>query len=124
MIYLFVGDTIEEPGPSQPRTRYTARSLAHRSPPTVFTTSNTLGPRFRSHPDIDGAFQVKRESRQHLVTFSPGLANQRPDTLRLLTFGDTLFDGATERRQATSRHQRWADPSGSPIGKSNPSGLV
>ena len=93
MIYLFVGDTIEEPGPSQPRTRYTARSLAHRSPPTVFTTSNTLGPRFRSHPDIDGAFQVKRESRQHLVTFSPGLANQRPDTLRLLTFGDTLFDG-------------------------------
>ena len=35
---------------------------------------------------------MKRESRQHLVTFSPGLANQRPDTLRLLTFGDTLFE--------------------------------
>ena len=81
--------------------RHLAQSLppAPQPPPATaeqleqfFTTSQALGQRFRSHPDIKDAFRVEWEDREHLATFSAELANERSDTLRLLTFGDALFE--------------------------------
>ena len=57
-----------------------------------FTTSQTLGHHFRPYPGIDDAYQVEWNGQEHLVTFSAELANERSDTLRLLTFGATLFE--------------------------------
>ncbi len=61
-----------------------------------FTVSQTLGPRFRSHPDIESAYHVKWNDKEYTVTFSAELANERSDTLRLLTFGDSLFEEMLE----------------------------
>ena len=60
MIYLFVGDTIEEPGPTQPRTRHTARSLAHRTPPTVGAHPTAPQRRRRTHPSTRPPTRTRR----------------------------------------------------------------
>ncbi len=57
-----------------------------------FVTSPRLGRRFTSHPSITDAYQVTLQNKQHLVTFSTEAANERSDSLRLLTFGDALFE--------------------------------
>jgi hypothetical protein len=50
-----------------------------------------LGHRFRKHPTITSAYRVRWEAEDHEVTFRADLADEYPDTLRLLTFGDPLF---------------------------------
>ena len=57
-----------------------------------FINSPRLGHRFTSHPSITDAYQVTWKNKQHLVTFSTDAANERSDSLRLLTFGDALFE--------------------------------
>ncbi len=58
-----------------------------------FTESSpTLRTRLRPHPDLPGAYRVRWENRDTTATFSPDLARRHPDTLRLLTFGDPLFE--------------------------------
>ena len=56
------------------------------------TRSAALGRRFIPHADIRGAFLVDGEA----VTFRPDIADQHPETLRLLTFGDRLFTSLLE----------------------------
>lgn len=53
--------------------------------------SQALGHRFRKHPTITNAYRVRWEGEDHEVTFRAELADEYPDTLRLLTFGDPLF---------------------------------
>ena len=64
---------------------------------SFFTTSHTLGHRFQSCPDLPEAYRL---DRKHLVTFSAELANERPDTLQLLTFGNRLFEELLDDAQA------------------------
>ena len=52
-----------------------------------FVRSAALGRRFRPHGEAKGAYLVRGEG----VTFRPDTADQHPETLRLLTFGDPLF---------------------------------
>lgn len=58
----------------------------------VFTTSRAFNRSLRPHPRMAGAYQLTWRGREHLVTFSPELARERSDTLRLLTFGDSVFE--------------------------------
>ncbi len=64
----------------------------HQELEEFFTASQALGYRFRIDPDIPDAYQVKWNNKEHMVTFSPDAANERSDTLRLLTFGDAVFE--------------------------------
>ena len=57
-----------------------------------FTTSQAFNHKLRSHPRMEDAYRLTWQGREHLVTFSPELARERSDTLRLLTFGDWLFE--------------------------------
>ena len=52
-----------------------------------FVGSAALGRKFRPHGEVEGAYLVHGEA----VTFCPDAADQHPETLRLLTFGDSLF---------------------------------
>jgi superfamily II DNA or RNA helicase len=61
-----------------------------------FTSSSVLGHRFRPHPEVADAFRVRWEGDDHEVTFRPEVADEYPETLRLLTFGDPLFQGLLE----------------------------
>ncbi len=56
-----------------------------------FTRSQNLGRRLRPHSDLAGAYQVGAAESEQGVTFRPSLADQHPDTLRFLTFGDPVF---------------------------------
>lgn len=60
---------------------------------SFFIGSQILGHRFRRHPEIPGSYRVRWEGEDHEVTFQADIADEYPDTLRLLTFGDPLFDG-------------------------------
>ena len=57
-----------------------------------FTASQAFGQHFRPCPTVEGAYRVEWNDRENLVTFSAELANERPDTLRLFTFGGSLFE--------------------------------
>lgn len=89
---LTLEDYVEQPPP------------AHDEPPPVtseelesfMVDSQALGHRFRKHPRITGAFRVRWEGEDHEVTFRADLADEYPDTLRLLTFGDPLFRSLLE----------------------------
>ncbi len=79
---------------------YQSRSTepAESTPPATptelekfFTKSQTFGQRFRPHPDLPGAYRVEMQQSEQTVTFRPKLADQHPDTLRFLTFGDPVF---------------------------------
>ena len=49
--------------------------------------SNTIGHRFRPDADRPGVYRIDGQD----VTFRHEIADQHPETLRLLTFGDSLF---------------------------------
>ena len=49
--------------------------------------SNTIGHRFRPDGDLPGAYRIDGQG----VTFRHEIADQYPESLRLLTFGDSLF---------------------------------
>ncbi len=52
-----------------------------------FTGSSTLGDRFRPHGQIEGGYVLDGVT----VTFRPETADQYPDSVRLMTFGDRVF---------------------------------
>ena len=62
-----------------------------------FVNSQILGHRFRRHAEIPGAYRVRWEGEDHDVTFLGDIADEYPDTLQLLTFGDPLFAGLLEQ---------------------------
>ncbi|MER3487819.1 MAG: hypothetical protein C4307_03355, partial [Chloroflexota bacterium] len=56
------------------------------------TGSSALGRRFRAHPEVSRAYRVTVGGEEVAVTFDPAVADEHPDTVRLLTFGDRLLE--------------------------------
>lgn len=84
---LTLEDYVEQPQPAHDELPpVTAAELE-----SFMIDSQALGHRFRTHPTITGAHRVRWEGEDHEVTFRAELADEYPDTLRLLTFGDPLF---------------------------------
>lgn len=52
-----------------------------------------LGKALSAHPDIAGAYLLRRHGTQDAVTFDANLFDSHPGTLRLLTFGDDILEG-------------------------------
>jgi hypothetical protein len=55
--------------------------------------SVSLGPRFQAHGEIEGAFVCRWEGADLAVTFRPDVADDYPDTLTFLTYGDPVLRG-------------------------------
>ncbi len=51
-----------------------------------------MAPRFHKHPIIEGAYLLERDSTRHPVTFRPEVFDAHPNTLKLLTYGQSLLD--------------------------------
>lgn len=54
--------------------------------------SNTLGARFERHPEMENAYLLDWEHERLPVTFSPACFDAYPDSVRLLTYGNPLFE--------------------------------
>jgi len=70
----------------------TERPVGWKELQDFVVTSRSLGPRFRDVAGIEGAFEVTVGGEDIEVTFSPELADEHPDTVRLLTFGDHVLE--------------------------------
>lgn len=59
---------------------------------SLMVTSRSLGSCFRPHPSFAHAHLLRWNGEEHTVTFDPLLFDQHPNSVRLLSFGDELFD--------------------------------
>lgn len=57
----------------------------------TLTQSNALGHLFAPHPEIENAYLLTWQAQTLPVTFSPDCFDQRPDTVRLLTYGSPVL---------------------------------
>ena len=89
---LTLEDYVEQPQPADDQ----PPPIAAGELESFMVDSRALGHRFRRHNLIAGAFRVRWEGEDHEVTFRAELADEYPDTLRLLTFGDPLFRSLLE----------------------------
>jgi len=58
----------------------------------LFTGSLRFASSLKPHPSIHGAFLIEHAGEVVAVTFRPELFDRHPDSLRLLTYGEPLFD--------------------------------
>ncbi|MFQ6040921.1 MAG: helicase-related protein, partial [Candidatus Poribacteria bacterium] len=63
---------------------------------SLMVTSRSLGSFFRPHPSFAGAHLLRWNEEEYAVTFDQALFDQHPNSLRLLSFGDELFDELLE----------------------------
>ncbi len=80
--YLDTGDP--KPGASAP---VTLKDIE-----TLYTASQALKPYLHPHPTLPDVYTLQWEGRESLVTFNRAVFDERPDTVRLLTYGDALFE--------------------------------
>lgn len=58
----------------------------------LLTESDLMRGVFTPHPKIEGAYTAAWKGTQSAVTFRPDVFDKHPNTVRLLTYGDALFE--------------------------------
>jgi superfamily II DNA or RNA helicase len=82
---LILDEGLEPPATIEPPA--TLRDLA-----SVLLRVAPVRSRFRPHPDIRDAYLVRVRGEEVAVTFEPAVADEHPERVRLLTFGDRILD--------------------------------
>ncbi|MBN1856437.1 MAG: DEAD/DEAH box helicase family protein [Dehalococcoidia bacterium] len=62
--------------------------------------SSTVKDRLQPHPSMAGAYHLWHEGGAVPVTFDPGLFDEKPETVRLLSYGEELFDSIIDAKAA------------------------
>jgi hypothetical protein len=77
--------------PEQPTAEATGAPLTLPDLERLLTGLPALADRFVRHPTIPKAYRLKYEGQDVNVTFSPGVFDEYPETMRLLTYGNPLL---------------------------------